>query len=233
MRREEASRRSAPSIWHTDWLVLRGLVTALDRALARIEVKGDVLDFGCGAQPYRPLVAAHGLAYRGADFSADAEISIAPNGTLPADIEKADAILSMQVLEHVRDLDLYFSEIDRALKDDGVLLLSTHGTWLYHPHPQDYRRWTREGLQHDIEMHGFLVEEMTSIVGPLATTTLIRLTSFAWALRCLPVVGGAIANMLSIIMNLRAALEDILTPPQVRDHNGCVYIVRCRKAPRV
>lgn len=228
MIREEAFRRSAPSIWHTDWLVLRGLAGAL----GRIEAKGSVLDFGCGTQPYRALVTAHGLSYRGADFSADADIPIAPNGTLPTDIEKADVILSMQVLEHVRDLELYFDEIGRALKEDGVLLLSTDGTWLYRPHPQDYRRWTRTGLQHDIETRGFLVEDMASIAGPLATTTLIRLTSFAWILRPIPLVGGAIANLLAVIMNLRAVLEDRLTPPQVRDDNGCVYIVRCRKAPR-
>lgn len=232
MSRDEAFRRKAPSIWHTDWLVLRGLTAALDQALGRIGKRGSVLDFGCGAQPYRALIGAHGLDYRGADFGEGADISITPDGKLPPDTGKADVILSVQVLEHVCDLDLYFEEISRAMKDDGVLLLSTHGTWLYHPHPQDYRRWTRTGLQQDIETRGFVVEDLISIVGPLATTTLIRLTSFAWILRRIPLVGPVIANILAFFMNLRAVVEDRLTPRQVRDDNGCVYLVRCRKAAR-
>ena len=44
--------------------------------------------------------------------------------------QSADLALSFQVLEHVRDLQTYFSEARRVLRQDGSLLLSTHGTWL-------------------------------------------------------------------------------------------------------
>lgn len=231
MTNSDTFRRSSPAIWNTDWLVLRGLRAVLGRSLSQLGMIGSVIDFGCGAHPYRALVELHGLTYRGADFGKDADIAISLDGKLPADTPRAEIILSMQVLEHVRDLDAYFREAARVLVDDGKLLLSTHGTWLYHPHPADYRRWTRTGLKEEIEMRGFLVEEITAIVGPLATTTLIRLTSFAWVLRRIPLIGKIVANTLAIVMNLRALIEDYLTPETVTEYNGCVYMAQCRKAP--
>ncbi|WP_292097781.1 hypothetical protein, partial [Mesorhizobium sp.] len=136
----------------------------------------------------------------------------------------------VQVLEHVRDLDSYCAEIRRLLRDDGVLLLSTHGSWLYHPHPEDHRRWTRTGLVVDLADRGLEVEEVHAIAGPLATTTLIRLTGFAFFLRRLPIIGAILASLLALLMNLRAQLEDRLTPAQIRDDNACVFLVRARKA---
>ena len=106
--------------------------------------------------------------------------------------------------DHVRDLDAYCAEIRRLLNDDGLLLLSTHGTWLYHPHPEDHRRWTRTGLISDLTDRGFVVEEVDALVGPLATTTIIRLTGFAFFIRRLPLIGGVLASGLAVMMNLRA-----------------------------
>jgi len=142
----------------------------------------------------------------------------------------AGAVLSVQVLEHVRDLDGYLGEAARLLGPDGRLILSTHGTWLYHPHPEDHRRWTRTGLITDLEARGFVVEELLPIAGPLATTTLIRLTGFVFLLRKLPLLGGLLAGGLAVIMNLRAWLEDRITPAQIRLDNACIYLVRARKA---
>jgi hypothetical protein len=116
------------------------------------------------------------------------------------------------------------------MQDDGVLLLSTHGTWLYHPHPEDHRRWTRTGLVLDLADRGLVVEDVRAILGPLATTTLIRSTGFAFFLRKVPLVGSVVARLVTALMNLRAMLEDRLTPPQIRNDNACVFFVRARKA---
>jgi SAM-dependent methyltransferase len=139
-------------------------------------------------------------------------------------------VLSVQVLEHVRDLDRYLGEASRVLKDDGVLLLSTHGTWLYHPHPEDHRRWTRTGLVVDVEARGFAVETIEGLVGPLATTTMIRLTGYAHFVRRLPIVGRLVAGAFATIMNLRGLIEDWVTPSTLIQDNSCIYMIRCRKA---
>lgn len=229
MDHDDAARRRTPRIWDTDWLVLRGLTRELERMLSSVCRKGRALDFGCGVMPYRSLVEKYGFAYSGADFSADADVTISPGGRLPDDVSAADLVLSMQVLEHVADLDLYFAEAGRVLSAEGSLILSTHGSWLYHPHPQDHRRWTRTGLQYDIEQRGFAVQEIVSIVGPLATTTLIRLTSFAWVIRKIPFLGASLAKGLALVMNARAWIEDKMTPRSVGDYNGCIYLLRCKK----
>jgi SAM-dependent methyltransferase len=211
--------------------MLRGLGRAIAAQLERSVAPGArLLDFGCGSMPYRQLVEQRGAAYVGADFDADGAVAIRPDGSLPVEDASVDAILSAQVLEHVRDLDRYLAEARRVLKDDGVLLLSTHGTWLYHPHPEDHRRWTRTGLVADIEARGFRVEEIEAIAGPLATTTLIRLAGYAFFLRRIPLLGTPLANLLSVVMNMRAALEDLVTPAALRRDNGCIYMTRCVKA---
>jgi SAM-dependent methyltransferase len=223
-------RRLRPRIFDTDWLMLRGMTRYLENLISEHVNEGQtVLDFGCGNMPYRPLIAARKAVYLGADFGNEAAIAISPNGLLDAEDASVDVVISLQVLEHVRDLSVYFAEIARVLKPGGVLLLSTHGTWLYHPHPEDHRRWTRTGLVNDIEVHGFGVCEIASIVGPLGTTTMIRSTGIALFLRRIPLIGGLLAGFDATVMNVRGLIEESITPQSIRHDNGCVYITRCER----
>ena len=230
MTAEDPHRRSKPRLWDTDWLILRALSKTVERAIGESIARNEqLLDFGCGSMPYRSTVERLGAKYLGADFSGGM-LQISPEGLLPVADKSVDAVLSVQVLEHVRDLDRYLGEASRVLKDDGVLLLSTHGTWLFHPHPEDHRRWTRTGLVVDVEARGFAVEKIEGLVGPLATTTMIRLTGFAYFVRRLPIVGQLIAGLFAVAMNLKGLIEDYLTPLNLIQDNGCIYMIRCRKA---
>lgn len=227
----DTPRRRRPSIMHTDWLVLRELASAIEQ-VAGVAIKPNdrVVDFGCGAQPYRALFEERGAYYEGADFDTGAQLQIREDGTISAPDDVADIVTSFQVLEHVRDLGCYLSEAARILRPEGEMILSTHGTWLFHPHPEDHRRWTRMGLIGELEAHGWHVTHCRSLVGPLAFTTLIRLTGFDFVLRKIPFFGPILSAPLALIMNLRAVLEDALTPRSIRDDNACVYLVRARRA---
>ena len=229
----EGARRRAPRLTDTDWLVLKGMRAAIAGYAAGLVKPGArVLDFGCGARPYAALFADLGADYRGADLGDAAEVAITPEGLLQAPDASAEAVVSFQVLEHVRDLDRYFAEARRVVTDDGWMILSTHGTWLYHPHPEDHRRWTRVGLAAEIEAHGFEVVDCTPVVGPLAWTTLLRLTCFAFALRKAPVIGRLVAAAVVAVTNLRAWVEDWITPAWVTHDNACVYVMSCRPKAR-
>lgn len=224
--------RARPSLWHTDWLVLRGISRVLGQQFGQHLAKGAcVVDLGCGDMPYRATIQAAGMDYKGADIDDGADYRIDAQGRVDLPDGSADAVLSVQVLEHVRDLDAYCAEIRRLLRKDGTLFLSTHGSWLYHPHPEDHRRWTRTGLVLDLAERGLDVAEIHAVVGPLATTTMIRLAGFASVLRRLPLLGRPLAAILSCLMNLRAALEDAITPAAMRMDNACVYWVRATAAP--
>jgi SAM-dependent methyltransferase len=139
----------------------RGLAEAMSRRAG--EVRGDVLDYGCGVMPYRRLFA-HCNSYIGADIGSNpnADMVYEPEGTLPLGDGSKDVVLSTQVLEHVRDPQSYLSECRRVLKPDGRLLLSTHGFYMWHG-PGDWRRWTHEGLIYEVESAGFQVLDLDAI----------------------------------------------------------------------
>lgn len=230
----EQQRRLQPRLWDTDWLVLRGMCRAIADFAQRIASPGTViLDFGCGAKPYAELFTGRGATYIGADLGTGYDVQVRADGTLAAPDWSADLVVSFQVLEHVRDIDTYLSEARRVLRDDGLLLLSTHGTWLYHPHPEDHRRWTREGLIGDLEKRGFEVTNCIAVVGPLGWTTMVRLTCIAVALRKLPLIGKGLAGAIAVVMNLKATAEDWITPAWVTKDNACVYVTLSRKTPAV
>jgi SAM-dependent methyltransferase len=218
--------RSRPRPIDADWLVLRGLRAAIVGMVRRVAYQGGVaLDFGCGSKPYEQLFTAAGMKYVGADFGGGAEIGIDPAGWLAAADQSSDLVLSFQVLEHVRNLALYLSEAHRVLRPGGAMLLSTHGTWLYHPHPEDHRRWTRVGLITELSNHGFEVVECIPIVGPLAWTTIVRLIGTKFVLDRIPVLGPLVGGVVALLMNLRAMLEDAITPRWITRENACVYLV--------
>lgn len=212
-------------------MVLRSLSHKLgEQAKGYVRPRAVMVDLGCGDMPYAEMMRQLNIDYRGADIGDGAVLQIDSSGRVPLPNGSADAVMSVQVLEHVRDLDAYCAEIRRLLRDDGVLLLSTHGTWLYHPHPEDHRRWTRTGLIADLADRGIVVEGVDALVGPLATTTLIRLTGFASVLRRIPLFGKPFSALLAVVMNLRALIEDLITPVAIREENACVFLVRARKA---
>ncbi len=230
---KEGHRRLRPRLWDTDWLVLRGMRREIDRFAGIIATPGVlVLDFGCGTEPYAPLFTARGTQYTGADFGGVAEVDVDESGRL-VDVSDGsfDVVVSFQVLEHVRDLDMYFGEIRRVLRPGGRLLLSTHGTWFYHPQPEDHRRWTRQGLTAELGAHGFELSECRAVVGPLAYSTILRMTMIAHVLRAVPIAGPAVAGGVTILANARARLEDAITPAGVAQDNACVYVTLSRKVP--
>jgi SAM-dependent methyltransferase len=227
------NRRASPRIWDPDWHVLRRQGAAIREALGTTGLNlagASVLDFGCGTRPYESWFAAAGARYQGADLDPGHEIAIRADGTLAAADGSADLVASFSVLEHVWDVATYLREARRVLKRDGWLLLSTHGSWFYHPHPGDYRRWTAEGLRREIETHGFRLSAMRPVVGPLAWTSILRGFGVALAARHVPLAGPAITATAAVLYNIRAWLEDRITPAAVTQNNACVYVGLFRKA---
>jgi hypothetical protein len=44
--------------------------------------------------------------------------------------------------------------------------VSTHGAWPYHPDPNDYWRWTIDGLKLQIQRGGFEIIDVKGVFGP-------------------------------------------------------------------
>ncbi|HUF80194.1 MAG TPA: class I SAM-dependent methyltransferase [Burkholderiales bacterium] len=221
------SSRASPRIWQADWHVLRGLAAAIQSILAdkRLRLRGArVIDFGCGSRPYEGWFTTAGAQYQGADIGEDAEVRVSVDGILDAGDAQYHLVASFQVLEHVWDIATYLREARRVLKREGWLLLSTHGTWLYHPHPNDYRRWTAEGLRREVEAQGFRMVQLCPVVGPLAWTTVLRNVGIAHLLGEIPVVRKSLLPAFTMVLNARAWVEDRMTPARITANNACVYV---------
>jgi SAM-dependent methyltransferase len=227
-----AERRRQPPWWDHQWHPLRTLARALTGAASTRLPQlrgGNVVDLGCGDAPYESLLREFGAEhYVRCDLEGPVDVVIAPGQPVPLPSASADLVVSFQVLEHVWDLYWYLGEARRLLKPDGRLVLSTHGNWLYHPHPTDFRRWTRMGLTGELQSRGYEVEFFQGLIGPLAWTTQFRLLGMRDVLRRIPVVGPALVPPVASLMNLRMLVEDAITPAAITDDNACIYLAIAR-----
>lgn len=108
-----------------------------------------LLDVGCGNRPYEPVFAPFCSTYVGIDPVENPRADLrGPIEALPVEDGSFDVVLCAQVLEHVDDPAQGVRELHRVTSAGGRVLLSTHGTMVYHPSPNDLWRWTHTGLAH-------------------------------------------------------------------------------------
>lgn len=166
---ERLRRRSAPRPGDRDYLHLSDLRLAMERL--RSDQPLDILDYGAGGSPYRPLFP--NARYRRADFpserAGDVDYVLDDLGRVDERDGTFDLILSTQVAEHVEDPARYFAECHRLLKPGGALYCTTHGAFEDHGCPYDFQRWTADGLRRDLERAGFTVVRLEKhTTGPRA-----------------------------------------------------------------
>lgn len=166
--------RNSPPFYHSRYVHLKELkrntMYFFDKYLSKSKEK-KLIDLGCGEMPYRNSIEPKLGEYIGADLPgntiADTTIDADSNRCNDLNDGIADIVLSIQVLEHVKDPGTYLQEAYRILKKDGYLLLSTHGHWKYHPDPIDYWRWTAAGLSELLTVNGYEIVEIKGVFGLL------------------------------------------------------------------
>lgn len=133
-------------VWHFQWLSGKALYPSMRRVLA--SVSGDVLDVGCGDKPFeRWLTGAD--SHFGIDISPGHKVDavIRPGERWPVADNAFDVVLCTQVLEHVADLKITHTELVRAIKPGGRLIVTIPFMYSEHGTPHDYRRFSRYGLE--------------------------------------------------------------------------------------
>jgi SAM-dependent methyltransferase len=126
------------------------------------QVRGTLLDVGCGAQPYRALVPKD-AAYVGIDTGDALDVFgyHTPDTTYydgprwPVDDGSVDVVLATETLEHVKEPDRFLDEAYRCLRGGGRLILTVPFAARWHFIPADYWRFTPSGLLHLLGRAGF------------------------------------------------------------------------------
>ena len=123
-------------------------------------VRGDLLDLGCGDMPYQKYIQSKITKYDSIDFTPRTK-----QVTFVGDIQDMgmvqnssyDSAICLEVLEHLPNPDKGLKEINRILKDKGVLIISVPHLSRLHDEPYDFYRYTRYGLISMLEGNGFQV----------------------------------------------------------------------------
>lgn len=207
----------------------RYVVVRLEETVAELAGVGSigearVLDYGCAMRPYEGLFGS-GVTYVGADLEGNplADIHLGPDGSVPEPDCSFDLVLSTQVLEHVGDPERYLLECFRVLRPGGSLVLTTHGLMYWHPDPQDFWRWTNDGLGRQVADAGFTVSEIRGVLG-LASASL-QLFQDATASH-LP---RGVRQVYVALMQQLVGLADRRYSPETRARDALVLAVCARR----
>jgi SAM-dependent methyltransferase len=220
--------RIKPSLTDRAYYVLRELARCMADVASTLNGDERVLDYGCGTMPYRKLFETAPGRYVGADLPDNpaADLMIDSAGEIPVPDGSFDIVLSSQVLEHVEDPQAYLSEARRILAPSGKLILSTHGSWRYHPHPEDYWRWTASGLRKVVKSSGFEVVRIHGVMGPFGTATQV------WQDAALEAVPRPLRKLLTVLSQLLIVFQEKVTGGAASHPDACVYVVVAVKTER-
>jgi len=180
--------RRRPPLSSPTWALRTPLTAWLEEQAAEAPAGYRVLDVGCGKKPYYPLFAERASEYVGVDVVENplAELR-GPVEALPVEDGAFDLVLCTQVLEHCDDPVRAVQELRRVTAPGGRVLASTHGTWVYHPSPNDYWRWTHTGLERLFAENGdWAAVDVRAAQGTAGTLTMILATYLDIALRRTP-----------------------------------------------
>lgn len=146
-------------------------VHLIERSIALLahRLQGDLLDVGCGKQPYRsyfPDVRSH----KACDFDAErGDVDFACSADqIPMPDQSLDSILCTEVLEHVPEPLAVWKEFHRLLRPGGKVLLTTPLYWPPHELPYDFYRYPEHGLRRMLSEAGFDLLEIVPRGGPWA-----------------------------------------------------------------
>lgn len=177
----------------------KSILRALEyERLQSLRLQGRVLDFGGGSKTqYSGLVASWADAqaefeYESANIDPNTHPTflIPPDGELPCEDGRYDAVISLNTFEHVYGLSGVLGRIHRVLKPGGEMVFIVPFLFRVHGHPDDYSRGTPSFWRKMLAEHGFdgvAVEALNW--GPFSTATTVSGTPgplkrlrIAWAL---------------------------------------------------
>jgi len=138
-----------------------------------------VLDIGCSnkwPKKHLPLEVTYiGLDYlpTASEWYGTKPDVYADGSELPIATGTVDAVLLLDVLEHVAETERLIREIHRILKHEGRLMMQVPFLYPLHDEPRDYIRLTRWGLEKLAMKYKFHIDTFAVIGHPCETAALL------------------------------------------------------------
>lgn len=151
------------SVDNLDRCVIRtAIFDALKENLPNL--KGSLLDIGCGKMPYREFILSHSgvVKYVGLDIESAIvyDKNVCPDYTwdgkaMPFENDSFDCAFGTEVLEHCPDPEVVLREVVRVLKPGGVFFFTVPFLWNLHEVPHDEYRYTPFSMERHLKKAGF------------------------------------------------------------------------------
>ena len=177
MKFEGISFEFNPGITYPAYLTRNRLLKAI--ATWSKELKGVMMDFGCGSKPYKSLFDVE--KYIGIDFEnpghphINEQIDVFYDGKkIPFSDEYFDSVFSSEVFEHVFNLDEILKEINRVMKPDGLMLITCPFSICEHEVPRDFARYSSYGIKYLLEKNGFEILRLEKTGNSIETIHQLR-----------------------------------------------------------
>jgi glycosyltransferase involved in cell wall biosynthesis len=144
------------------YLIRTSVFNAIKEILPQL--KGLLLDIGCGKMPYRTFILKNSevTKYIGLDIDGALkyDTNIKPDFTwdgkiMPFDAGSFDCVFATEVLEHCPEPEIVLKETYRVLKPGGILFFTVPFLWNLHEVPRDEYRFTPFALERHLKNSGF------------------------------------------------------------------------------
>jgi SAM-dependent methyltransferase len=179
MKYEGISYEFNPNITYPAYLTRNRLLKGI--AAHSKELKGVMMDFGCGSKPYKSLFNVE--KYIGVDFEnpghphINEQIDVFYDGKkIPFENEYFDSVFSSEVFEHVFNLDEILKELNRVIKTGGLMLITCPFAICEHEVPHDFARYSSFGIKYLLEKNGFAILKQEKTANSIETINQMRLT---------------------------------------------------------
>lgn len=135
------------------------------KKLHSLEINGTILDLGGSANSeYHSILGGeHTVTTVNINATYGCDMVFDIQEKFPIDNEKFDAVLSMNVLEHVYGFNNVIAETSRVLKSGGTFIFAVPFMHHIHGSPDDYFRYTRSAIEKMLNEHNFINIEIQEI----------------------------------------------------------------------
>jgi len=132
-----------------------------------------VLNLGSGTNRIHPeIINVDLFPFKGVDIVADI-------CALPFKDSSIDGVICEDVLEHISHTNRLLKEMSRVIKPGGTVILKIPFLYPYHSSPEDFFRWTKDGMKHTLKEYNFSVKEFGIHGGPMGALQGILMHVFA------------------------------------------------------